>query len=834
MTAYARITTGKPTRGGNAGSAGLTGGDRASGMENSGGAGQRLGLTPFKPVGQNLGSEQLEYYGQGFPFLDRSKMSRPWQGAGWNPPIDYAGGATTPEIPVNANGYPIAIPPNAAGVEQVINIEGPYGPKDKQRYVFESTRIDATFEFPHQRILSSKVVDGKRRIVFDVTTPMPFPPSTGYGIFLLISKLPTPYSADDTHQLFRLDQEAALKAGGIFTDEFIARVKDLGVFRFMDWDGTNQNSRENFADRPLPTHTTWHIVPLEIQIALCNQANVPGYFCIMARASDDHVRELAAFIEARLKPQLRYLIEFTNEPWNYAFPAYHYLYTLNPAIPGEVGDPSNRQYGYRMARVAAIFRKASSYSQRMDFCWGSMFVDATKTQANLVGINRAIAEWSDPTHANHDAEFAARFDLPGKLINMLMTTGYIDGGLTYPATEAGRAAFKATIRDWAAATDDSGLAKAFRQIEFGDQLAGSSGGLSTFATSLDMHRQIVEPLGIQLGQYEGGYHLDAAKSWPSGDPDQALVTDFFTRLSYDERSYGIFIKLFTLARTLGSQLFVHLCDQGSYNNPGGIWGTIRDGYRPDSPRARAIADFNAKPLAPPALTLSATTEGSFNVGAEPITTLVVRGGVGRIELTCSGLAPGRTFDGYRRIAGRLTATGTTAARVVARDETGATANLELPQVVKAALPTLRARSLRLVITESAGNGRNFVVQLHKIRVRTAAGTIVPVTWTGPTSSGIYYKTELPAHLSDADANSRWTSPSIAENRGPIELRGELAATTDIATIDFIPSDIGGAPGNFKLFVSDGTTSRLALNINETDAARWTARAPRSFALAGPR
>jgi hypothetical protein len=42
-------------------------------------------------------------------------------------------------------------------------------------------------------------------------------------------------------------------------------------------------------------------VPLEVQIALCNQANVPGYFCIMARASDDHVRELAVFIEARLK-----------------------------------------------------------------------------------------------------------------------------------------------------------------------------------------------------------------------------------------------------------------------------------------------------------------------------------------------------------------------------------------------------------------------------------------------------------------------------------------------------------------------------------------------------
>jgi len=832
--AYARITTGNSSLGRKSGPAGLTGNSTASGVENGVGAGQRPGLMPFKPVGQNLGSEQLEYYGQGFPFLDRAKMSRPWEGAGWNPPIDYAGGATTPEIPVNANGYPIAIPANAAGVQQVINIEGPYGPKDKQRYVFESTRIDATFEIPNQRIVSSKIVDGKRRIVFDATDPMPFPPSTGYGIYLLISKLPTPYALADTHQLFRIDQEAALKAGGIFTDEFIARVKDLGVFRFMDWDGTNQNSRENFADRPLPTHTTWHIVPLETQIALCNQANVPGYFCIMARASDDHVRELAAFIEARLKSDLRYLIEFTNEPWNYAFPAYHFLYTLTPAIPGEVGDPSNRQYGYRMARVAAIFRKASGYANRIDFCWGTMFVDATKTQANLLGIKRAIAEWSDPTHPNYDTEFAARFDTPGKLVNFLMTTGYVDGGLTYPATEGGRAAFKATIRNWAAATDDSGLAKAFRQIEFGDQLEGSSGTLNSFGAFLDVHRQIVEPLGIQLGQYEGGYHLDAAKSWPNGDPDQALITDFFTRLSYDERSYGIFMKLFTLTRSLGSQLFVHLCDQGAYNNPGGIWGAIRDGYHPDTPRARAIADFNAKPLAPLALNLSASTEGNFNVGVEPITTIVVTGGVGRIALTCSGLAPGRAFDGFRRIAGRLTATSTTTARIVARDEAGTTATLELPQVVKAALPTVKARSLRLVVTESAGNGRNFVVQLHEIRVRTAAGAIVPVTWTGPTSSGIYYKTELPAHLSDADVNSRWTSPSIAENRGQIELRGELAAITEIATIDFIPSDVGGAPGNFKLFVSDGNASRLVLAVNESDGTRWTARAARSFALAGPR
>lgn len=831
--AYAWFATGPSSPGAIADSLGLTsGGETVSSVTTSAGSGQRGSLTPFRPIGQNLASEQLEYYGQGFPFLDRAKMSRPWEGAGWNPPIDYAGGATTPAVPVNANGYPTAIPANAASVEQIVNIEGPFGPKDKQRYVFESTRVDATFVIPNQRIVSDKIVDGKRRIVFDVTNPQPFPPSAGYGIYVRISKLPTPYTLTDTHQLFRLDQEAALKAGGIFTDEFLARVKELGVFRFMDWDGTNHNDRAEFADRPLPAYTTWQVAPLEIQIALCNQANVPGHFCIMAKASDDHVRALAAFIEARLKPELRYLIEFTNEPWNYAFPAYHYLYTLAPAIPGTVGDPANRQYGYRMARVAAIFRKASGYSQRVDVCWGTMFVDPSKTQANLLGINRAIAEWSDPAQANYDAEFATRFDVPGKLIDILMATGYIDGGLTYPATEGGRAAFKATIRNWAAATDDSGLAKAFRQIEFGDQVAGSGGTLSTFAPSLDAHRQIVEPLGIRLGQYEGGYHLDAVKSWPNGDPDQALVTDFFTRLSYDARSYGIFVKLFTLARSLGSQVFIHLCDQGSYNNPGGIWGAIRDGYHPETPRARAIADFNANPSAPPALTLSASTGGDYNVGAEPVTSIVAKGGVGRITLACYDLAPGRTFDGFRRIKGSLTATGSTTTRIVATDEAGATATLTLAQVVAAARPTVKAKSLRLVVTESAGNGRNFVVQLRKIRVRTGAGTLVPVTWTGPTTPSPYARGEVPAHLSDADESSRWTSPTIAEQGGPIVLQGELAAITDIATIEIVPSDAGGAPGNFKLYVSDGKTSRLVLSVAEPDASRWTSGSARVFALAG--
>lgn len=833
VAAFARITARRSSSAAIKDLAGLTGDNEASGLQSAVKLGQPPGLVPLKPVGQNLASEQLEYYGQGFPFLDRAKMSRPWESAGWNRPDAAASGATPPAVLVNSDGYPMAIPANASGVEQIVNVEGPFGPRDKQRYVFESTRVDATFEIPNQRIVSSNIVDGKRRIVFDVTNPMPFPPSTGYGIYLLISKLPTPYSPADTHQLFRLDQEAALKAGEIFTDEFIARVKNLSVYRFMDWDGTNQNNRETFADRPRPTYTTWRVVPLEIQIALCNEANVPGYFCIMARANDDHVRELAAFIEARLKPELRYLIEFTNEAWNYAFPAYHYLYTLTPAIPGGAGDPSNRQYGYRLANVAAIFRKASGYSNRIDFCWGTMFVDASKTQANLIGINQAIAEWSDPTHANHHAEFAARFDMPGKLVNILMTTGYIDGGLTYPATGRG-AAFKAAVRNWAAATDDSGLAKAFRQIEFGDQLAGSNGSLNTFAAALDVHRQIVERLGIRLGQYEGGYHLDAVKSWPNGDPDQALITDFFTRLSYDERSYGIFIKLFTLVRSLGSQVFVHLCDQGSYNNPGGIWGAIRDGYRPDTPRARAIADFNAKALVPIALTLSASTEGNYNIGAEPVTTIVVRGGVGRIALTCYGLAPGRAFDGFRRIAGQLTVIGATTARIVASDEAGATATLELPQVVMAALPTIKARLLRLVVTETAGNGRNFVVQLHKIRIRTAAGAIVPVTWTGPTSPSMYYKDDVPIHLSDADINSRWTSPTIADNRGSIELRGDLATTTEIATIEIVPDDVGGAPGNFKIYASDGSTSRLVLVVNEPDAARWTARTARMFALAGER
>lgn len=793
------------------------------------GAGSRL--RPLKPVGQNLASEQLEYYGQGFPFLDRAKTSSPWQVADWKAP---AGATTPPAVPVNVYGYPTAIPAGAGALEQIVNVEGPFGPRDRQRYVFETTRTDATFAIPNQWIVSNAIVAGKRRIVFDVTHPWPFPPSAGYGIYLRITALPTPYAASDTHQLFRLDQEAALKGGALFSDAFIARVKDYGVFRFMDWDGTNHNDRAEFADRPPLEYTTWRVVPLEVQIALCNAADVPGHFCIMAKASDDHVRQLAAFIEARLKPGLRYLIEFSNEAWNYAFDAYHYLYNLAPAIPGNIGDPSNRQYGYRMARVAAIFRKASGYSNRVDVCWGTMFVDASKTQAHLIGIRRAIADWCDPAHRDHDADYAARFDEPGKLLNMLMPAGYIDGGLTYPASEAERPAFKATIRSWAAARDDSGLAKAFRQMEFGDQVAGTRGWLNAYAGTFDAHRRIAEPLGIRLGQYEGGYHLDADKSWPNGDPDQALVTDFFTRLSYDPRSYHIYTRLFALARSLGSQIFVHLCDQGSFGNAGGIWGTIRDGYHPDTPRARAIVDFNAAPPAPPPLTVSVTTDGDFNVGSAPVTRIVARGGVGRITVTCTGLAPGRRFDGFRRIDGRLIATGTTVGTIIATDEIGATARLVLDQAVAAAKPSIAARSLRLVFTESAGNGRNFVIQLREIKVRTAAGDIVPVTWSGPTTPSLYAKSEVPAHLSDGDPNSRWTSPTIAENRQPIVLRGDFAALTRIATIGIVPADPGGAPGSFKIYASDGKTSRMVLSVDEPDARGWPVGVVRNFALAEPR
>lgn len=96
-------------------------------------------------------------------------------------------------------------------------------------------------------------------------------------------------------------------------------------------------------------------VPLEIMVALANQAGVDPWFTIPVGASDEFVTQFAEFVRDNLDPKLTAYFEYSNEVWNGQFQHFNFALhqsRLNDDIQGDFSN--NVYYGYQSAHILNI------------------------------------------------------------------------------------------------------------------------------------------------------------------------------------------------------------------------------------------------------------------------------------------------------------------------------------------------------------------------------------------------------------------------------------------------------------------------------------------------
>src|SRR5262245_24792127 len=79
-----------------------------------------------------------------------------------------------------------------------------------------------------------------------------------------------------------------------FHPDFLKRWQGFAVFRFMDWQRTNDSKLAEWADRTTLEHHSQALnggVALELMIDLCNRQKVDPWFCMPHLASDDFVKQ---------------------------------------------------------------------------------------------------------------------------------------------------------------------------------------------------------------------------------------------------------------------------------------------------------------------------------------------------------------------------------------------------------------------------------------------------------------------------------------------------------------------------------------------------------------
>jgi hypothetical protein len=793
-------------------------------------------LKRFGPVGQNLAIDDVTFYGFGFPVLDRSKLSTPWSlkdgpavnaiaAAHPNGTGDYSLAANGF---ANRDGYPTSMG-GSSRIESIYNVEGKLGPAGvRQQYVIECTLTDCNLGVDGAvSNVSNEIVAGKRRITFDAPNG-----GTGLpqGVYVTLYSLPTPFGPNDHVVMFRADEEAEFRAGRLYRQQFIDRVKGYGVFRFMDWSAVNTYTGEqrDFSEYRTRNAASWNNqVPLEHQVAVCNEANVAGWFNLPHKASDDFVRQFVGYIEANLAPHLPYTLEVSNEVWLPDGGRKQYAHFCNPTWPRLSADPAWGAYGYRSAQIMAIAHQASGYAKRCRPFFGSQGENTAVTEGVLAGIRAAIAEWSDPASTprardgitapslGYVSEFAARFKTPGQIFAGFGGAIYLGAGMGRDRWGTDDPQGRAKFQQWAAATDDSGLAGFFNQLRTGQEMTDPNHyNLANWVGVYAGQHAISVREQIEMWAYEGCITVEDFH----GQLDAGMIA-FRTRALHDPRMIQLTRDWITQCMAAGYTVLVNLCD---ISGPGGAYGSAESAYRPqDYPRHVGLLAVQASPPPPPPLSVTATTSGATKVGKKPTTRIQVTGGSGGTVVAANGLVAGRVFDNFRDIDGAfIQQTGQPVpATITVTDAAGASATVMVMQDVGPAPVYPTGRYLRYEMDNGGGP-----IDIEFVGVLDPDGQSHGAAWQGDNDRAPYLGAE--------DGMTYYSGFGQASpQRASGDLGGPVTASSIVITRSV---NLGSVPLHTRVWLSaqpfapGGGGGTLILDVTEANGGQWNANARRVF------
>lgn len=149
-------------------------------------------------------------------------------------------------------------------------------------------------------------------------------------------------------------------------------------------------------------------------VAVCNAANIPGWFCVPAYATDDYVTQMGNYLVANYTPS-EVNIEYANEIWNIAlgFTSSGRIIQwgvgtfTSPPISLSSNAPMHSYYGLRFRQIAQILRPLLGSKLKMIF--GMQGSDGDLL-VNLTGIDQRFrlqnVDYPSMTGANAPYLFA--------------------------------------------------------------------------------------------------------------------------------------------------------------------------------------------------------------------------------------------------------------------------------------------------------------------------------------------------------------------------------------------------------------------------------------------
>lgn len=504
-------------------------------------------------IGFNL--EAVSYWSTENPFIDRVHTSQGW--LAWDSSGKAINTATTP-LTEDSHGNVT----NFTGISKLaISVElDPLTAPVSHQYVltYDGT---ATVSLAGAKIISQTA--GK--VVFESKMNTATP-----GIPLYFTGLNASNPLSNVH-VVRTDQVGLYNAGEIFNPDFIHKVSEWGLVRFMDWGNTNASQDLNWSTRATVGDNFWSYqthadgVPLEAMVKLANEAHVDMWYNVPTKADNTYVQNALTYIRDHLDPSLKVTVEWSNEVWNTGFSANAYAKNQGAALWGSSINSNHLAsvfYGYRSAQIADIAHKVftgSHAGQLQDVLAGQ--------SANAI----AMADWQTGIAK-------AGFGVASTLFKDYAIAPYFGGQLGPAASTADLQ----IILGWAKG-GQAGLDAAFHELEYGGGLS-ADGSLAKVEANIAKSGQIAAANGLGLVAYEGGLAVSTTR-WAVAD--KATVQDLFNRMLADPRMGDIYSKEIAAFKAAGGTTYTAFNDVGA-SGDFGSWGALDSIYSTGSQRYNAI------------------------------------------------------------------------------------------------------------------------------------------------------------------------------------------------------------------------------------------------------
>lgn len=541
----------------------------------------------FGPAAEGLRSPVLSMglggiadYSTQDPFIDIMKTSREWIG---HTNIYSWGGMTFNEMKVggylDGAGWLIAIPDGLEAVESLLMVDLPE----------TATSFEGRYRITYDGVGTLDIIGGSNtrqgdgEIWFDRVASTP-----RVGIRILATD---PNGTGDYLRNIEVVRERHIEmheAGAIFNPEWIDRIKDLRLVRFMDWMRTNGSKQSEWEDRPQIDDLTWSDrgVPLEIMVWLANEIGADPWFTMPHLASPEYVRHFAEYVRDNLDPDLRAHVENSNEIWNFQFGQTHWALDSAKARWGRSGDDAWMEFaGMQAAQIARIWDTV--FGEEAE----ARVVNVIGVQTGWLGLEQPLLyapEWvaEDPKNNRPPFEYFDAYAVTGYFGPLGgERAGKVRGWISKSQAAAERAADTKNLTGDARTAyisdhrHDLAVDRAIAELR-ANEFAHLVEEL------LPYHAKVATDHGLELIMYEGGTHIVGI-----GDEieDQAL-TDFFTHLNYTPEIAGLYEELFDAWGSIGGTVFNAFIDVG-YPGKYGSWGHLRH-LDDENPRWEAIMTYN--------------------------------------------------------------------------------------------------------------------------------------------------------------------------------------------------------------------------------------------------